>query len=334
MAAESSRALSVLVAGCGSIGMRHLANLRMLGVGDVFVYDTSDARAAEAASSHGASAVRSLDEAWARQPDIVFVTVPSHLHVPIAREAGRRGAHLFIEKPLSASLDGVDALIDETRAVVTMVGCNMRFHPGPRRVKELIDTGAIGTVLTARIFTASYLPTWRPGTDYRTSYSASAEQGGGAILDCIHEIDLALWYLGAGRLAGAASISAVELGIDVEGAAEILIRHDSGALSNVHLSIVQRDYRRGCEIAGTDGSIRWTFGEPGIIVSESPHATSSRLDDGWSVNDMFRDEAAYFLDCVARKMQTFNTLTDARRTLALALQAREVARRHPAARIA
>src|SRR5262249_44881068 len=152
----------------------------------------------------------------------VLVTAPTHLHVPLAREAAAHGCDLFIEKPLSHSWDGVEELRHEVRrrGLVTMVGCNMRFHPGPARVHELLRRGAIGRPLAARIFTGSYLPDWRPGTDYRKSYSASSERGGGVLLDCIHEIDLALWYFGPARLAAAVAAPAETIGLDVEGVAE------------------------------------------------------------------------------------------------------------------
>ena len=143
------------------------------------------------------------------------------------------------------------------------------------RVRRLLGEGAIGRVIAARIHTGSYLPEWRPGTDYRRSYSASSTRGGGAILDCIHEIDLALWYFGPGVLSASATVPAHTLGLEVEGLAEILIRHDSGVLSSVHLNFIQRDYQRECRIIGTAGTLSWTFQEP-YVRCEGPPETARR----------------------------------------------------------
>jgi predicted dehydrogenase len=208
-----------------------------------------------------------------------------------------------------------------------MVGCNMRFHPGPARVKQLLEAGAIGRVIAARIVTGSYLPDWRPGTDYRDGYSASAERGGGAILDCIHEIDLSLWYLGPGTVVGAAAVPARSIGLQVEGLAEILIRHDSGALSSVHLNFVERGYRRTCRFLGSEGAISWDFEGGGVVWQGSDGRARARYErpDDWCVNSMYVDEMKHFLECVSARTTPQGTLEEGSRALGIALGARRMA---------
>jgi predicted dehydrogenase len=113
---------------------------------------------------------------WA--PELVIVATPTALHAEHALAAARRGCHVFVEKPLAHSSAGVWELADEVarRDLISLVGCNMRFHPGPAAVKRLLDSGAIGRVLFARLHAGSYLPEWRPGQDYRESYSAKADE--------------------------------------------------------------------------------------------------------------------------------------------------------------
>jgi predicted dehydrogenase len=129
------------------------------------------------------------------QPDFVVIATPTHLHLEHGLRVVREGVHLFMEKPLCHSPEGMSefAALVESKKVVSMVGCNMRFHPGPARVKQLLSEGRIGRILFARLHTGSYLPKWRPSTDYRTNYAAREETGGGCILDWIHEIDLTRW---------------------------------------------------------------------------------------------------------------------------------------------
>jgi len=319
------RALRVLVVGLGSIGRRHAANLHALGVTALAGYDPV---ASDDPALQGVRRIGSLDEGLSWGPDAVFVTTPTHLHTPVAVAAASRGCHVFIEKPLADRLDGIAELQAAVRrgGLTTMVGCNMRFHPGPARIKELVDTGAVGAVIAARIQTGSYLPAWRPQIDYRESYSARADQGGGAVLDCIHELDLALWYFGPGRVVAAASRPAWTLGLDVEGVAEILVRHDSGVLSSVHLNIVQRDYRRGCQVIGERGTLYWDYEYPGVIVhGERPPATTLSWPAEWTPNQAFADEAAWFLRCVRSATPTGNTIDEALATLSLALTAKAMA---------
>ncbi|HLN12037.1 MAG TPA: Gfo/Idh/MocA family oxidoreductase [bacterium] len=323
-ARDKARALRVLVVGLGSIGRRHAANLRALGVTALAGYDPG----ASVPEVDGLRRVGSLEDGLAWGPDVVFVATPTHLHMQAATAAANLGCHLFIEKPLAHTAEGTESLraAVERGGLITLVGCNMRFHPGPAEIKRLIDDGAVGTVIAARIQTGSYLPGWRPWMDYRSSYSAHAEQGGGAILDCIHELDLARWYFGPGRVLGAAVVPARTLGLEIEGVAEILIRHDSGVLSSVHLNVVQRDYRRGCQVIGERGTLYWDYEHPVVTVSRGDASvTTHALPAGWAPNQAYVDEVAGFLRCVRTLAPTVNPIEDALATLSLALTAKAMA---------
>src|SRR5262249_50073259 len=139
-----------------------------------------------------------LDDAWHDGVDVAFITAPTRLHIPLALQAAEHGCHLFVEKPLADCLEGVERFLEtvKERNLVTLVGCNLRFHPGLIQVKRLLEEGAIGRVIAARVEVGQYLPDWHPQEDYRQGYSARRELGGGVILDAIHEIDYVRWLLG------------------------------------------------------------------------------------------------------------------------------------------
>jgi predicted dehydrogenase len=317
--------MRIAIIGCGSIGKRHLVNLVHLGYRDLLACDPVAAARDAVAAEFGVSVYAEAREVWARLPEATLVTTPSHLHVPLALQAAEIGSHLFIEKPVSHSLDQLDTLrrLVNEKQLVTLVGCNMRFHPGPAQVKRWLAAGAIGHVLGARIQTGSYLPRWRPWCDYRQSYSASPTWGG-AVLDCIHELDLALWLLGEARVAAAITRPASSLGLETDGLAEILLEHVSGVVTNVHLNFVQRNYRRGIQIIGSTGSIEWEwstaradlYGPDGEVVESVPQPMD------WQVNHMYLDELRHFLTCVRTGAPTVNPLAAATGTLRLALAVR------------
>ncbi len=315
----------VVIVGCGSIGRRHARNLSAAGVREILVVDSSRAAAEATAAECGAHVTGSLGEALDRGARVCFICTPSDLHIRDAVLAASRGADLFIEKPLSHSLEGVDALTQEAqrRRLITMVGCNMRFHPGPQTVRRLLDEGAIGAVLSARIHAGSYLPRWRPAQDYRSSYSASVAHGG-AILDCIHEIDLALWYFGAGRLHSAAALSAAAIGLETDGLAELLVHHTSGVLTSIHLNFIQRDYSRSCLVIGTEGTIEWVFRDRQVRVFGADGSPKGCIaePEGWDMNAMYVSELNHFLDAVDRREPAMNSIPSAIGTLRLALDAR------------
>jgi predicted dehydrogenase len=261
-------------------------------------------------------------KALEEQRTIVFICSPTKEHIHQALLAAKIGAHLFIEKPLSHSMEGVEELKKATEGRTVMVGCNMRFHPGPKQVKELLEQNTIGTVTHATIHAASYLPNWRPGSDYTKSYSADPEQGG-AILDFIHEIDLALWYLGDATLTNANVQPATAIGLSVDGEATLELAHENGAHSTVSMSFVKQGYERGCSIQGTEGALRWEYGKDvELLGSNGALRESFPEPKGWEPNQMYLDEIASFLQCIENGTAPFSSLQEAEAALTIALAAR------------
>lgn len=318
-----------LVVGCGSIGTRHLQNLKALGVSDLGVVESDTQRREHASSELGTATFAGLSEGLRWCPEFVVIATPTHLHGGQALEVANHGCALFVEKPLAHTPAGIPELSStvQQRGLVSMVGCNMRFHPGPRKVKELLDNGRLGRVLCARIYAGSYLPAWRPGTDYRANYAARAETGGGCILDCIHEIDLARWYLGDVQEVFCAAGHLSSLEIATEDVAVLVSRHSSGALSEVHLDYVQRTYERGCQIAGENGSIFWDFRQKQVrwFDAASDNWTAFEQPAGWQLNQMYLDEMRHFLDCVRERRETMLPVAEAARVMELVFAAKQSA---------
>ena len=318
--------MRIAVLGCGSIGRRHIANLRRLGCDNLIAYDPALAARQQVERDVGVRCLATVEAIWELQPQVALIAAPSDLHTELALTAVEQGCDLFVEKPLAHTLAGLDRLQAEVAArnLVTMVGCNLRFHPGPATIKGLIETGTVGTLIAARIQTGSYLPRWRPAQDYRQSYSASPEWGG-AILDCIHEIDLALWYAGPATLVAAMSLPATTIGLETDGLAEIILRHANGVISNVHLNFIQRDYRRTAQIIGSEGTIIWDFADRRVVIYGPDGQLAQTIVEpaGWELNQMYLDEIAHFLQAVSTRRPTINPLAGGVAALEIALAARK-----------
>jgi len=315
----------VAVLGCGSIGRRHLQNLGSLGHTNLIVFDTDPEVSKAVAKKASVSVVTSVNEVWERRPGIAIIAAPTNHHIELALAAAMIGCNVFIEKPLSYTLDGVDELQEKIQrsGLVSLIGCNMRFHPGPVQIRKWLDQGIIGQPLSARIQAGSYLPRWRPNLDYRDSYSASLVWGG-AILDCIHEIDLALWFMGPGEVAAALTRPASVLGLRTDGLSEIILEHSSGALSSIHLNFVQRNYHRSIQIIGSEGTIEWDFNE-GKTKRYGPDGQLAQCvlqPQAWELNQMYLDELHHFLDCVEHGVPTCNPVEQGVKALEVALQVR------------
>jgi predicted dehydrogenase len=153
---------------------------------------------------------------------------------------------------------------------------NLRFHGAVGELRRAVTAGALGPVRLAEVTFGYDLRKWRPQSDYRDSYSARAELGGGIVLDAIHEIDYLLWILGPARsvTGEAAHISPLE--IDVEDVAVAALRFASGAIASVSLNYFEPVYRRGATIVGDDAVASWTWGDPSVRI-EGPDGPAHRI---------------------------------------------------------
>jgi predicted dehydrogenase len=322
--------MKALVIGCGSIGRRHLRNLKALAVGPLAIVEMDSRRRNDLIQEWDASGFCDLESGLDWEPDFVVIATPTHLHAEQARQVLRRGLDVFVEKPLSHDATTLIELSQLARQknVVSLVGCNMRFHPGPVKVKEMLQANSLGKLLFARIHAGSYLPGWRPGADYRDNYAAREETGGGCILDCIHEIDLAWWYLGdvLDVLCLAGHLSSLE--IDTEDVAALICRHATGALSEIHLDYVQSTSERGCQIVGEEGSIFWDFNARQLRCYQAvtDRWTFHEEPEEWQLNQMYVDEMRHFLECVQTRRQTVLPIPEAVPIMQIAFAAKASAR--------
>jgi predicted dehydrogenase len=320
-----------VVLGAGSIGRRHMANAVALGHTIVAVHDPDAERLAEVGRMAGAGAALTTreSEALAIDADAVLVCSPTAAHVAQARAAVAAGRHVLIEKPISHTPDGVDALVAEAGAArrVVLVGCNLHFLPSLQLVKRLLGEGRIGTPLSARAHCGYYLPHWRPQTDYRRGYAARQATGGGIILDSIHEFDYLRWLLGEPRevFCYAGRVSTLE--IDTEDTADILLRFDYGAVANVHLDYLQRTYRRSCELIGEDGVIVWDYISQLVRVygKEDRRAEDYEESINAELNVMYVEELRHLVDCIERGVAPELDAAGGRAVLGIALAAKRSA---------
>jgi predicted dehydrogenase len=315
----------ILIAGLGAIGQRHARNVRAI-CGDsveLLAYRrrrlrhviTETLQRDDAIDVEAALGIRSfddLDAALAQRPDAVFVCTPTSQHLDIAQRAADAGCHLFIEKPVSHTLDGVEHLAGTVAAkgLVALVGCQWRFHPGVRKMRQLLQEESAGPPRFAHIIYREYLPDWHPYEDYRMSYAARAELGGGVVLTQIHDYDLAWWLLGAPNRVTASGGHMSDLEIDVEDTIDALL--EGGACPvRVQQTFAARPPQRyisvGCEKASYESDLLAPV-------------------EGFQRNDMFLAEVRHFIDCVEGKAIPATPLTDGLAVLRVALAVRESAR--------
>lgn len=295
----------VLIVGSGSSGQRHLRLVReLLPAARIAVVSRKGVR--DPTPDGGVERISTLDEAMAMRPAVAIVANPATLHVPTALPLAAAGVHLLVEKPLSATEAGVDELVrvSEERGIVVMVGYNLRFLRSLNFFRDLLRSGRIGKVLSVRAEVGQWLPSWRPGRDYRECVSGSAALGGGVLLELSHEIDYLRWLFGDVEWVRAVQLRQSDLEIDVEDTAHLLLgmagAEGSSLVATLSMDFVRRDTTRTCTVIGSEGTLRWNGLADTVEVFEAGQdAWADVFRGSREPDESYRAELQHFIACVA-----------------------------------
>jgi predicted dehydrogenase len=306
--------MKFLIAGLGSIGRRHLRNLVALGQDDIVLYRTHHSTLPD--EELGAFPVEAdLAGALKDHPDAVIISNPTALHLSVALPAARMGCHLLMEKPVAEKIDqGVVDLMAtvDSMAVRTLVGFQFRFHPVLVEIKEILTTNQMGRPLSFRVHWGEYLPGWHPWEDYRQSYAARKDLGGGVVNTLSHPLDYVRWLFGEVKSVTAVTKKVSDLEIDVEDVAEILLEFEDGLVGSIHLDYFQRPPAHWIEINCQKGQIRWEneSGAGRIFRIDSGSPQIIHPPQGFERNDLFLDELRHFLLLLNGKTESRCSLAD------------------------
>lgn len=330
--------MRLLFAGLGSIGQRHLRNVRQLlgdgaeilafrerGLPHVITPAMTVERDGSVMDRYGVEQVDRLADGLAARPDAVFVCNPTSRHLDTARAALQAGGHVFVEKPLSHSADGIDAVIAlaESRRRVAAVGYQLRFHPALRRVRECLAGGAVGPVISIRAEMSEHLPSAHPYEDYRQSYAARADLGGGVILCYSHEFDYLYWLFGMPARVSAAGGRLGGLDIDVEDTVSTTLHYaveGRVVAAHLHLSFLPELPTRRLEIRGERGTLKLDFiaGTLRIETAAGSNCEHHAVDR----NQPFLDELAAFLEAIGGRAAPIVSIREGAASLRIALAAK------------
>lgn len=267
--------MTICVLGCmGSIGKRHLENLKSLGI-DAIGYDLAS---------------NQTRESVIRESDAVVIATPTNHHLNDLNDCINAGKHALVEKPIwhsteasFSALDDPDQILKRAKEknLVVFIGNNLRYHACVRAAKEKLLMGAIGNPLWASITVGQF-------TDKEPYLRDGVTLNWGA-----HEIDLALHLLGPAKVLAATTrlTARADPGDDVS---DFILSHDSGCRSSVHLDYVTKPEIRATTIVGDKGQLtidlvrRW-----GCITQLDGQQSTFQANDSWDSN--YVDEMKGFL---------------------------------------
>ena len=315
-----------LIIGVGSIGERHLRSfLRIEGVRCSFAEVNPATRDRIAAEYEVQASYPDYREADLPAFDGVVICVPAHLHVPIATDVVSAGTHVLTEKPLAMSLDGVDALkrLRDEKGVVVSVAFTLRTDPLIREIKQRVESADLGAVRVVNFYCGQYWPRMRK--DYPPRYAQKTETGGGAIPDhLVHFVNFLEWIFGP---PDEVSARRWRLGLDdiaTEDTAFVTMRFPGGQVAQLGICLFQRDTNMRLQMIADAGTMQMSFGSDAldIFVDRTGEWIRGRERRG-ERDDVMRDQAQHFIDCIQGKAAPRCTIEEAEQTLRTVLAALE-----------
>ena len=235
--------MRALVIGYGSIGSRHVEILKEMGL-SVSVLTAQQGLPIK--TFHSLEDALSFDS-----PDYVVIANKTHAHYSTLShlaDLGFAGA-VLVEKPLFHEI----STLPPRNFKGEWVGYNLRFHPFLQKLKKMVEKEP---AISVHVVAGQYLPQWRPGADYQSSYSARRQEGGGVLRDLSHELDYVTWLFGPWKRITALGGHFSSLKIDSDDVFSIMMTGGNCPIVNIHINYLERVPRRELLINTAQNSIK------------------------------------------------------------------------------
>jgi predicted dehydrogenase len=303
--------MNVLVVGLGSIAAKHVNAIQQIDK-DAHIYALRSKPQAE--KKEGITNLYSLDEANAIKFDFGIISNPTSEHKKTIDALLVLKCPLFIEKPVSNTVKIQDTIAEIQRlGVLTYIACNLRFLDSLQYVKKAILNNEM-KINEVNVYCGSYLPEWRPNVDFRASYSAQKDMGGGVQFDLIHEIDYVYWIFGKPQNVNKTFRNASSLQIDAVDYAHYCLEYEDFCVG-ITLNYYRRDYKRTMEILLDDCTWLLDLKQNIIISGETEIFRSAQ-----QISDTYLEQMKYFYQLIQTEAKSsFNSIYEAVETLKIGI---------------
>jgi predicted dehydrogenase len=292
----------ILIVGLGSIGRRHIKILKETIVCEISVLREKNK------IPEMLPGVKEFLFSWEdiknRNFDFAVICNPTSLHVRTAIALAKRGIPFLMEKPVYIDREQIAKLVHlvEEKKLPVLVGFYLRHHVLYKKIKEIIASAALGKLLSLSSEMGQYLPDWR-AYDYRQSFSARKALGGGVIFELTHEIDLAIDLMGKVDFASCLKGKLSSLMIETEDVAEIILSHQDGLISHLHLDYLQKQYTRKVKLIFEKGEIFWDYSQGTLVITTQNKKREIRQPAHYTRDDIFKAQLKHWLQVFKGKRE-------------------------------
>jgi predicted dehydrogenase len=302
----------ILIIGLGSIGKKHVDAIYALKL-SVTIYALRGAEASYGSYKEVIN-ISSVAEIQTKIDFIIISNITS-AHEATIMNVLELDCPIFIEKPVLSDLENASVISAKLKQkhILTYVACNLRFHSGLQFLKKYLDQKK-PRINEVNIYCGSYLPDWRRAIDFRESYSAKSEQGGGVHLDLIHELDYCTWLFGFPEKGVSMKRNVSSLSIDAVDNARFEFSY-ANFTAGLNLNYYRRDPKRTIEIITSKDSILLDLNCNKIQLLVSGEIL---YEEPFEMKDSYSSQMKYFIDVINSKKQTINDFDYAVKVLKLA----------------
>jgi predicted dehydrogenase len=340
--------MRILFVGLGSIGQRHLRNIKRLYGDDVEIMAyrvrglsrtfSDDMKIKEGVDLEKAYNIKVFSDytcALNEKPDAVFITNITSKHVEFALKAAEAKCDIFMEKPLSDSMQNISELVDVVKAnsCVFYMGYQNRYHPCIIHVREVLEQGVLGRLLSVDNEFSERLSTMHTYEDYRQTYMARKEMGGGPVLNLqIHCFDYLQWLLGTPLSVYSVCPKTSALEVDVESSSssifEFMTPEGYKLPVYTHTDFFQFPPVHKFKIVGEKGRIEADINKATFRLFIDGELKEEEVYGNFVRNDMFITEIQDFFKHIQERNQSSSDISQGVVGLRMALAAKQSAEKH------
>lgn len=303
--------MKVLIVGLGSIGKKHLKSIQsIMPNAEIFALRYNK----KAENFRGVINIFNLRAIEPLKIDFAIISNPTFEHKKTIQQLIPFGFPLFIEKPIHFSLE-IEDLVDliHKYKISTYIACNLRFLGCILFIKNMLSQIPNKKLNEVNVYCGSYLPDWRPEVDFRKTYSANDNLGGGVHLDLIHELDYLYWFFGIPISVKSLFKKCSSLEINSVDYACYNLDY-KGFCAGVILNYYRRDPKRTLELVFEDET--WNVD---LLHNQISCNNKIIFSSEQKISDTYQVQMDYFIQCLLSKIDTFNTITDAYSVLKICL---------------